>query len=67
MLEGAAAGMRQHPRAAQQMGGDDRNAAGVQAPTLDVGAVDAEHGGGAGPEDAADRLRLPADGRQGPV
>ena len=42
-------GVRQHPviaqRAAEQVGGHDRHALGVQAAALDVGAVDAQQRG----------------------
>jgi len=64
-------GVRQHPvvaeRAAEQVGGDDRHALGVQAAAVDVGAVDAQQRGGAGTEQPAERLGFPADGVEGAV
>jgi hypothetical protein len=53
--------------AVEQVGGDDRHALGVQAATLDVGAVDAQQGVDAGAEQPANRLRLPADRPQGAI
>jgi hypothetical protein len=56
--------VRQHPviakRVAEQMGGHDRHALGVQAAALDVGVVDAQQRGRAGAEQVADRLGFPA-------
>lgn len=54
-------------RVAEPCGGHDRYALGVHAAALDVGAVNAQQRGGAGAQQAADRLRLPADRLQGAV
>jgi hypothetical protein len=58
---------RSWPRAegvAQPAGGHHRHATGVHAAPLDGGAVDAPQRGGAGGEQAADRLGFPAHARQ---
>jgi hypothetical protein len=50
-------------RGAEPVGGDDGHAVGVQTGLLDVGAVDAEQGGGGDAEQAAEGLGFPADRR----
>ena len=49
------------------VGRDDRHTLGAQAAALDVGAVDAQQGGGGDAEQTAEGLGLPADRLQGAV